>query len=178
MNIFAVSRHPARCARALDDGRLNKMILETAQVLCTVFNLQADPTGRSAITPYRNSHVHNPITKWAASSKKHQAWLYALGIAYGEEIIYRFGRKHACHLVLEGLTFRYPHLLNYRELEIDEFHNGARHRKLGLDFTHLSPGKAYRAYLRERWRLQEITPTKSGRIIPPRWTRRSQPTWR
>lgn len=165
MNIFAVSRHPRKCARALDDKRLNKMILETAQILCTVINEQAD----SQVTPYRSSHVNHPITEWAHDIW-HQRWLYQLGIAYGEEIIYRFGRKHACHLVIEGLTFRFPYLDMF---EADprriEFHNGARHRGLDLDFTHLPPQKAYREYLKARW---------PGDKRKPVWTRRSPPSWR
>lgn len=169
MNIFAVSRHPVKCAKALDDKRLNKMILETTQIICTVLNLDAG----SQVAPYRSCHVNHPITKWARDpnhSARRLRWLYALGIAYGEEIIYRFGRKHSCHLVLEGLTFKWPFLtLLPAELKADEFHNGARHLGLGLDFTHLPVGKAYRAYLRIRWK---------GDKRPPKWTRRGEPIWR
>lgn len=169
MNIFAISANPVRCARALDDLRLNKMILECAQLLCTAINLDADPTGKTKVAAYRSSHIHNRVTQWVVKSNKHRAWVYALGIAYGEEIIYRFGRKHACHLVLEGLTFNYPYLLKYKELDPDVFLNAARHRKLGLDYTHLPTFKAYRSYLRKRWDLANRE---------PRWTKRGEPSWR
>lgn len=164
MNIFAISRHPRKCARALDDKRLNKMILETAQILCTVINEQSG----SQVTPYRSCHVHHPITKWAYDIH-HQRWLYALGIAYGEEIQYRFGRKHACHLVLEGLTFRWPYLTMFKPKRDIEFHNGARHRGLDLDYTHLPVHRAYREYLKIRWPMDKRK---------PRWTRREEPSWR
>ena len=167
MNIFAVSRHPRVCARALDDKRLNKMILETAQIICTVINEQSG----SQVTPYRSCHVNHPITKWAGDHQDLNPirWLYALGIAYGEEIIYRRGRKHSCHLVLEGLTFRWPYLAMFTlKMDEDDFYNGARHRKLGLDFTHLPTFKAYKAYLNTRW---------PGDKRKPIWTRRSPPRW-
>lgn len=165
MNIFAVSKHPRKCARALDDKRLNKMILETTQILCTVINEQ----NGSQVTPYKSCHVNHPATKWAHDIW-HQRWLYQLGIAYGEEIQYRFKRKHACHLILEGLTFKWPYLTMF---EADprriEFHNGARHRGLDLDYTHLPVHRAYREYLKIRWPMDKRT---------PKWTRRGAPSWK
>lgn len=165
MNIFAISRHPVKCAKALDDKRLNKMILETAQILCTVINEREG----SQVTRYRNSHVHHPITKWAMSNEDHVRWLYELGMAYGDEILYRFGRKHACHSVIEELPTRWSWIEDALMCDEIEFHNGARHMGLGLDFTHLPVGKAYRSYLRIRW---------LGDKREPKWTRRKEPVWR
>jgi len=166
MNIFAVSRHPRKCARALDDKRLNKMILETAQIMCAVLNEREG----SQVTPYRTSHANHPITKWAASSDDNMRWLYDLGMAYGEEIQYRFGRKHACQLVIEGLTFRWPWLEDAPEFMCKEveFYNGARHKGLDLDFTHLPVHEAYRQYLKVRW---------PGDKRKPVWTNRKKPHW-
>lgn len=165
MNIFVVSRDWDTCARALDDKRLNKMILETAQILCTVINLEEG----AKVTPYSNTHEHNELTKWAAREIYHQRWLWQLGMAYGREITHRFGRKHSCQLVLEGLTFNWPKLAMVpRVLDEDEFYNAARHKKLGLDFTHLPVRKAYRLYLSARWPNDKRKPV---------WTNREQPTW-
>ena len=163
MNIFAISRSVKRCARTLDDKRLNKMILEAAQVICTVLNLEAD----EQVTPYKNSHVGNACTLWAARDRENLYWLYNLGIAYGEEIIHRFGRKHACHLLLEGLTFKFPEF-DQCSGDPDSFHNGARHQGLGLDFTHLPVHRAYKTYLAARW---------PGDKRKPVWTKRERPSW-
>lgn len=168
MNVFAVSKSVNKCARALDDKRLNKMMLETAQILCTVINLQDDPTGASRSTPYQNCHVNHPITLWAAASIDHQRWLYRLGMAYGNEIIYRKGRKHSSHLVLEGLTFRNVYLTMFPNQQPKSFHNGARRKDIGLDFTHLPVHKAYRRYLRARW---------PNDVRKPVWTKRHPPKW-
>lgn len=164
MNVFVVSRFPELCARALDDKRLNKMILETTQIICTVIN----QTEGSQVTPYKSCHVNHPITRWAETLPVALPWLYALGIAYGEEIIYRKGRKHSCHLVLEGLTFKWPWITNYRLLRGDQFHNGARRKDLDLDFTHLPVRKAYRLYLAARWPNDKRKPI---------WTKRERPHW-
>lgn len=140
------------------------MILETAQILCAVINSRE---GRQ-VTPYANSHAHHPAVKWAASRKQHQIFLYRLGIAYGEEIQHRFGRKHASHLVIEGLTFANP-FLDQPDKELDiEFYRGARHQGLGIDFTHLEPEEGYRDYLNTRWSLDKRKPV---------WTNRKKPNW-
>lgn len=166
MNIFVVSSNVKVCARALDDKRLNKMILECAQLVCT--DLHRRDLGQPI--PYKPSHVTHPITKWVAESDDHLNFVYALGLAYGDEILYRFGRKHACYTVLQGLSLNFGHILTSEyDLDEDDFFNGARHRKLGLDFTHLSTYKAYRAYLNERW---------PGDKRKPVWTARNEPRWK
>lgn len=173
MNIFAVSKHPRKCARALDDIRLNKMILETAQTLCTVINLEE----KAKVTPYRSSHTGNALIKWAHADPHHWSWLYHLGEAYGNEIIHRTGRRHASQLVIQGLTLNWPWLADEPRRDI-EFLNRASHSKLGLDFTHLPVHEAYRDYLNARWDLQSVTPRKNGKIVKPKWTNRGAPSWR
>lgn len=164
MNIFAISRHPRMCAKALDDKRLNKMILETAQIICTVIN----KTEGSQVTRYRSSHVNHPATIWAETFPNALPWLYALGIAYGDEILYRHGRQHSCHTMLLELIEQYPWLRRYRPLREDQLWNGARHLGLGLDFTYLPTTQAYRAYLCMRWPNDKRTPV---------WTNRRPPSW-
>lgn len=162
MNIFTTSYNPTKAARALDDSRLGKMILETAQMLCTVLNLEAG----KQVTPYKNSHATNPLVKWAAEDDAHWKWLWDLGEALGNEYIFRQGKKHASHLIIQGLDFRAPRKMKVTR-QPKRWHNAAAHKKLGLDFKHLPVKQAYRLYLIERWRLQgEPTWTKRG---PPRW---------
>lgn len=170
MNIFFVSRSPKRCARALDDKRLNKMILETTQLICTVINLKEG----SQVTPYRNSHVNHPITKWVQDhiSEGSLYWLYQLGIAYGEERQWRGFPKHACHLVLEGLELNFWEYIDipaFMYNENLEFPNNAKHTKLGIDYTHLPIKEAYRAYLKHKWK--KVDKRK------PTWKRRGKPKW-
>src|SRR3546814_10298211 len=39
-------------------------------------------------------------------SDHHWLWLWNLGEALGNEYIHRFGKKHASHLIIQGLHFR------------------------------------------------------------------------
>lgn len=161
MNIFAVSKHPRKCARALDDVRLRKMILETAQMLCTAINLKAG----EQVTRYKNSHPHNPLTKWAMSPVNWD-WLYHLGAAMGDEYEHRFGKRHASQDVIDELgdsrlwSGKFP----------ESFINAAANDKHGISFKHIPDvHKAYRQYLVARWTLTDT------RV--PTWTKRSPPKW-
>lgn len=175
MNIFAVSPNPRICARALDDKRLRKMLLETAQLLCTVLNEAAG----NSFAPYRSTHAGHPAVKWAsAKGSSNFFWLMRLGEAYAKECEHRFGKRYAATDVVEWVRAYYD--LTFQAVEIrdkitledpDEpidFFNGARHQGLGIDFTHLPVHKAYRKYLNERW---------PGDKRKPVWTRRRPPTW-
>lgn len=176
MNIFAVSPNHHMCARALDDKRLRKMLLETAQILCTTLNLASD---NPDFAPYRSTHQSHPIIEWtSAKGSANFYWLLRLGEAYSRECHYRFGTGYAATEVIEwvrcyyALSLQSARIRNKEDYEDPseprEFFNGARHRGLGLDFTHLPVHKAYRAYLNARW---------PGDKRKPVWTRRNPPTW-
>jgi hypothetical protein len=164
VNIQYVHRSPKKSARALDDARLVKMVLEAAQMLCSSLNLEMG----QEVTPYRTSHATNPLIVWAMKSDKNWAWLWHWGNELGNEYMHRFGKRHASHLVIQGLTFQFGHKIKDRPRP-KKFHNGARHRGLGIDYSHMkNVRKAYRKYLRNRWEL-------SSR--PPKWTKRDKPKW-
>lgn len=173
MNIQHVHNDPKKCARALDDIRLRKMVLEAAQMLCTVLNLEAN----KQVTAYKNTHPTNPLVKWA-KRRKNWAWLWHWGNELGNEYIYRFGKRHSSHLVIQSLSFNYEDRIINPCPTPKHFHNAARHRGLGVDYTHIKDTrKAYRKYLRARWKLQGSTPRKNGKIVPPVWTKRKPPRW-
>lgn len=85
MNIFILDSEVGANARAHCDKHVVKMILESAQMLCTVAN------ELGAASPYKSTHKHHPSTKWAATSRQNYAWLYDLMLALNEEFMYRFG---------------------------------------------------------------------------------------
>ena len=58
LNIFVLDRDIPTCARYHADQHVVKMILESAQMLCTVINLSG---GRS---PYKSTHPQHPCTLW------------------------------------------------------------------------------------------------------------------
>ncbi len=95
MNIFALDYCPQQAARFHCDKHVVKMILETAQMLCSV---------RSKLgfaTPYKPTHASHPCTIWAGKSKQNYSWLVELGFELCSEYFYRYGRIHATQQILE-----------------------------------------------------------------------------
>ena len=99
MNIFITDNDPQACARNLDDVRLNKMILETAQMLCTV----ARDTLPDDVIPYKATHVNHPCTKWVRSSPEALAWTIQHFNALYSEKLYRTGKQHLSYIKLADM---------------------------------------------------------------------------
>lgn len=86
MNIFILDKDIKKCARYHCDKHVVKMILESAQILCTASNLAG------LITPYRSTHNKHPCVIWAQKSIQNWRWLRKLAFALNEEYKFRF--KH------------------------------------------------------------------------------------
>lgn len=99
LNIFVLDRDTETCARYHADRHVVKMILESAQMLCTVLNENGLPA------PYRPTHRHHPCTLWAGRSLSNWLWLRGLALALNDEYRYRFesGRDHASAEVARSL---------------------------------------------------------------------------
>jgi len=97
MNIFVLDLEPHLAAQYHADKHVVKMVLETAQILCTVLNKMG------YTTPYRSSHIHHPCVKWAAKSYENYIWLKNLGLELGAEYTYRYGKIHKCFEVIVNL---------------------------------------------------------------------------
>ena len=98
MNIFFTSLCPILAARDLDNVRLNKMILETAQILST--NNHILGTGYA---PYKPTHANHPSTVWARTSLTNMMWLVDHFQAMCFEYTHRSGGKvHKTSLHLDG----------------------------------------------------------------------------
>jgi len=94
MNIFVVDEDPVIAARQLCDKHVVKMILETAQMLCTV----AHEHGFDA--PYRKTHPKHPCTLWAGKTGDNWSWLLQHGLAMCAEYTRRYGRVHKSEEVI------------------------------------------------------------------------------
>lgn len=74
MNIFVLDRNPRQAARDHCDKHVNKMILESAQMLCSALNF----ISQDQITPYKTTHLKHPCTQWVLTSRSNAAWLLDL----------------------------------------------------------------------------------------------------
>ena len=164
MNLFAVSRSPVKCARALDDARLRKMLVETAQMLCTELRR------RGYSVPYKSTHAGHPVTKWLQSDGA-LSWMLRYFTALDREYVYRFGKRHKSYVTVYKPAARAVKLeVGSARPRRPQFANCARNAGRGVDFAHVRPvTRAYRMYLAARW---------PGDKREPRWTRRSPPKWR
>lgn len=104
MNIFVVDRDPVQAAQDLCDKHVVKMIVETAQMLCS-----AHPAGAA---PYRRTHAKHPCTLWTAASMQNYMWLIDHGIALCEEYTKRYGKRHKSQDVIEWCRDNAPPLLS------------------------------------------------------------------
>lgn len=68
------------------------MPLETAQLLCSVF----DPGD----APYRRTHYNHPCAVWTRASRANFAWLVEHGYALSAEYTRRYGKEHKSKSVI------------------------------------------------------------------------------
>ncbi|KPJ67992.1 MAG: hypothetical protein AMJ43_00820 [Coxiella sp. DG_40] len=96
MNIFVLDKNIKKCARYHCDKHVVKMILEYAQILCTICNQHG------LKTPYKSTHIKHPCVKWAGESLQNWLWLKELTVALNGEYKYRYDtqRNHEAYRVV------------------------------------------------------------------------------
>lgn len=156
MNIFVTSPDPVECALALDDKRLVKMVLETAQIMSAV----CDRHRCWNKYMYRVTHRNHPCTLWAGDTSENFWWLYRHGKALSEEYSYRYLRIHQSSRVI--FNCRNVYLFSPIAGEPTPFVNCT-------NFKELPVHRAYKQALNEKWRNDKR---------PPTWKGREQPHWR
>lgn len=166
MNIFATSEMYRLACRDLDDLRLGKMVLETAQLVSTALRIRFNID-----TYYRSTHINHPCNIWARESMGNLRWLIRYGQSLHDEFISRKGKCHKSGLVLDQMWDTYNKIVETHDDAFEPmtpFANCARRKDMNLDFTHLPVHAAYRAYLNARWALDKKR---------PKWTNTNPPTW-
>lgn len=102
MNIFYVDPDPKIAAQSLADVHVSKMILESAQILCTAHRLIDGPDFANAVHMYQPTHINHPCSIWVRESLSHYHWLVSHALALGEEFVYRYGHMHGTLVKLSG----------------------------------------------------------------------------
>lgn len=163
MNIFCTSEDPVQSALWLDDKRVNKMILETTQLMSTAVRM----CSKEELPPniYKITHSQHPVSIWARVSIENFDWLFQHAKALAT-ILKKNGTVHSSIITI-CLVNEYRDCLPKRPRT--PFCNCARNLLLGLDYTHMPVQEAYRAYLNARWQMDVRNPT---------WKNRQEPQWR
>lgn len=102
MNIFILSEDPVIAAQSHCDKHVVKLILESAQMLCSVF-----PAGQA---PYKRTHYSHPCSIWARTSKQNYEWLINYGLALCNEYTYRYNKTHKSMAVIQWCRDNMPML--------------------------------------------------------------------
>jgi hypothetical protein len=152
MNIFILDRNIRKCARYHADQHVVKMILESAQMLCTVVNLD------DGEAPYKSTHVKHPCTQWVGESLANWHWLRRLALALNDEYRYRYpvSKDHKSALVIRSLS---PPKID--DIGLTEF-------ALAMPDKYIVSGDAIQSY-------RNFYIGEKARFV--RWTRRRLPRW-
>jgi len=105
MNIFYLHKDPQKAAEYQYDKHVVKMILESAQMLCTAHHHYDNGDN----VPYKKAHYNHPSTVWARANKPQYYWLYNHMIALGEEYTRRYGKVHLTITKCKEALLLYPH---------------------------------------------------------------------
>ena len=90
MNIFYLHDDPRLAASYVYDKHKVKMILESAQMLCTAHHV----FGNGNNVPYKQAHLNHPSTIWVRDNTHHYYWLYEHMLALGNEYTKRYDKTH------------------------------------------------------------------------------------
>lgn len=165
MNIFATDPSPVRCAEALDDKRVNKMVLETAQILSTVlWRYNGTHALRQIPGLYKATHTGHPCTQWAGRTRSNFLWLCEHGFALADVYKKSFYRTHKSKTVIAS-AFEYASTIP--DGPLTEFANCTDFK--GVKWDHLNIHQKYKAQMNLKWSMDNYTPT---------WKNRQPPIWR
>ncbi|MEK6265451.1 MAG: hypothetical protein N2B06_11915 [Clostridium sp.] len=108
MNIFYLDSDPVKASQVQYNNHVVKMILESAQMLCTAHHHYDN--GHNV--PYKKAHYNHPSTIWCRQNASQYMWLYDHMIALGKEYTKRYKKTHLtitkCAEVLKQLPPTIP----------------------------------------------------------------------
>lgn len=112
MNIFYLDQYPTHAARYHCDKHVVKMILETAQLLCTAHRVL---DGDENVPPYfyKKTHVNHPCAIWVRENTYNYEWTRELFQYLNEEYSTRYKKIHKCKTLFYPDLFSYPKNIKY-----------------------------------------------------------------
>ena len=107
MNIFYLDSDPYVAAEMSCNSHVVKMILESAQMLCTAHR-ELQPEDDVPDVFYKSTHKNHPSTVWVRKNISHYRWLYAHFCALSDEYTHRYGKTHLSDTKLRELLYFVP----------------------------------------------------------------------
>jgi len=152
MNIFVLHEDPQSAAEMACDKHVVKMILETAQMMCTVVATYGHHT------PYRPTHARHPCTIWAGQSRANWNWLTEHGRALCAEYTKRYGKVHKSQSVIEWCALTHTELPDVPQTPFAQ--------AMPEQYKNECAVTAYRAYY-----MGEKAPIATWKTQAPNWWR-------
>ena len=109
MNIFYLSDCPVEAARSQCDKHVVKMILESAQMLCTAHHACSTEAQRPEKF-YKQAHLNHPSTIWVRTTTANYEWMCIHALALCEEYTHRYGKIHASQAIIEWCADNIPEI--------------------------------------------------------------------
>ena len=103
MNIFYLDRDPDIAAQMQCDKHVVKMILESAQMLCTAYRVCDGDEYADRMGMYKMAHKNHPSSVWVRASEDNYDWLWRHMCALMDEYTYRYGKHHASSRLVDAL---------------------------------------------------------------------------
>ena len=158
MNIFYLSECPVEAARSQCNKHVVKMVLESAQMLCTAHHACPSEAQRPDKF-YKQAHLNHPSSIWVRETTENYKWMCVHALALCEEYIHRYGKIHASQCVIEWCANNTPSIPEGPQTKIplcmpDEFKDD-------------DSVTAYR-------RLYNVGKRNSFKCV---WTKRQEPDW-
>ena len=95
MNLFYVHKNPIVAASELPDKLVVKMVLETAQLLCTAHHELDGESVDPDWQLYKPTHANHPCAIWVRSTSANYNWAYEHFVGLASEYQLRYGREHS-----------------------------------------------------------------------------------
>jgi hypothetical protein len=180
MNRFIIEETPKACAQSLCDSHVVKMVLEEAQMLCTVHRLldgkQTQRLSKSGSRLkswvfedgretrfYKGCHYGHPCTVWAKETKGNYSFAYELFREMSKEYTYRYDKRHKSFDKLWKYLSNAPNNID-PSMEVTPFPLA-----MGAEPDCIDPDNPIQSY-------RDFYHTKVDRF-DMKWTRRKEPEW-
>ena len=158
MNIFVLDYDPVKAAQYECDKHVVKMILESAQLLCSAHHMCGSKVPDRF---YKLTHKNHPCAIWARSHQYNYNWLCGHAVGLLKEYTFRYGKIHASTDIIEWCRNHEPNIVEPKKLSFAQ--------AMPEQFKHKDTVTAYRAYYNiEKRNTIKMCCTK--RETPDWWT--------
>lgn len=176
MNIFFLDSDPKLAAQYMCNKHVVKMILESAQLLCTCHHIVE--TTNLPEKFYRQTHFNHPCAIWVRQHANNYNWLAEHALHLCEEYSYRYEKVHASQNLVEWLLVNEPHIRSWfykseevypaNTFEFGQYWLTEPPQCMPDEYKVVdNPVQAYRNYYFYNKRV----------TIDCKWTRRNKPDW-